>query len=178
MICAHGNARPCLFCLRDRAVASGPQLNFSAQLEPPTERLLSDVEGREMFDTWSTRLEAMLVERATPKTGPILVALVHVARSFFGVGPTASALELLRRRTDEARRTVLRLLTARGQQLTDLEAEPPNVCGGCYAIGNEPCTGYCPDRQIQERDERERELREMYPEEYQHEEVDYGDEET
>jgi hypothetical protein len=29
------------------------------------------------------------------------------------------------------------------------EAEAPHVCPGCYAVGEEPCAGYCPDAAIE-----------------------------
>lgn len=41
---------------------------------------------------------------------------------------------------------------------------PPFVCPGCYAVGGEPCAGYCPDAAIErDREERDRLEDEWYP---------------
>lgn len=48
----------------------------------------------------------------------------------------------------------------------------PYVCPGCYAFAGEPCAAFCPDFAIEQQRERDRELRDMYPEDY--EEDDHG----
>lgn len=43
-----------------------------------------------------------------------------------------------------------RLVKALARQRRELEANPPYVCPGCYAVGDEPCLPGCVDHEIEE----------------------------
>lgn len=49
-----------------------------------------------------------------------------------------------------AHRTRRRLVKALARQRRELELNPPFVCPGCYAVGDEPCAPWCPDHQMEQ----------------------------